>query len=231
MTPAFFARQDDESGRTRIKFCGFTRAEDVDAAVALGVDALGFVFYPKSPRALSFEQARALVARVPPSIATVGLVVDASSDELARLLDAVPLTALQLHGDETPEQVRAIDRPRIKAARVEPNLDLLEFARLHAAADLLLLDHYSAGYGGSGLSFDWSLVPASMIGPTARPRIMISGGLHAGNVAEALNRLRPFAVDTSSGIESAKGIKDVHAMKAFVAAVRDHDRMTNTKDR
>jgi len=231
MTPAFLARQDDEPVRTRIKFCGFTRAEDVDAAVALGVDALGFVFYPASPRALTPAQARALVTRVPPSIATVGLVVDASPDELARLLDTVPLTVLQFHGDETPEQVAAVDRPRIKAARVEPKLDLLEFARLHAGADLLLLDSHSAGYGGSGLSFDWSLVPASLIGPASRPRIMLGGGLHAGNVVEALTRLRPFAVDTSSGIESAKGIKDVRAMKAFVAAVRDHDRMTNTKDR
>ena len=221
MTPAFFA--DDDADRTRIKLCGFTREDDVDAAVALGVDALGFVFYPKSPRAVTPAQARALVARVPPSIATVGLVVDATSDELARLVDEVPLTALQFHGDETPAQVAAADRPRIKAARIDEHLDLLEFARLYAAADLLLLDTFSAGYGGSGISFDWSLVPETLIGPTARPRVIVSGGLHAGNVGEALSRLRPFAVDTSSGIERAKGIKDVNAMKAFVAAVRAHD--------
>lgn len=224
MTPAFLGRDLDDPDRTRIKLCGFTREEDVDAAVALGVDALGFVFYPKSPRALTFDRARALVARVPSTIATVGLVVDATSDELARLLEAVPLDALQLHGDETPVQVAAIDRPCIKAARVEARLDLLEFALRFAAADLLLLDTFSAGYGGSGTSFDWSLVPGSMTGPAMRPRMIVSGGLHPGNVGEALTRLRPFAVDTSSGIESAKGIKDVDAMNAFVAAVREHDR-------
>lgn len=214
-----------EAPRTRIKLCGFTREADVDAAVALGIDAIGFVFYPPSPRYVTPARAAALAARVPSTIARVGLVVDQAPDAVRAIVDAVPLDLLQLHGDETPDRCAAMPLPWIKAARVAPGLDLLEFARLHAAAEILLLDTHSAGYGGSGIPFDWSLVPPHLVAST-EPRVMLGGGLHVDNVAAAIARIRPFAVDTSSGIESAKGIKDAGRMAAFVAAVRQTDQAT-----
>jgi phosphoribosylanthranilate isomerase len=212
------------AGRTRIKLCGMTRAPDVDAAVALGVDALGFVFYPPSPRHVDVAQAAALVARVPATVATVGLFVDASRAEIEAVLDRVPLTLLQFHGDESPADCAGFRLPYIKAARVTPALDLLDFAASYPDAQALLLDAHSAGYGGSGKVFDWSLVPHALIGPAAVHRVVLSGGLNAANVADAIALLRPWAVDTSSGIESAKGIKDPDAMRDFVAAVRSTDR-------
>ncbi len=216
--------------RTRIKLCGMTRAEDVEAAVELAVDALGFVFYRPSPRHVTIEQAARLVSRVPRGIATVGLFVDASRDEIDAVLDAVPLTHLQFHGDEAPAARGAFRVPHLQAARVTPGLDLLDFAAAHEGADALLLDAHSAAYGGSGKVFDWSLVPPRLIGTSAAnavvgaPRVVLSGGLNAANVADAIRRIRPWAVDTSSGIERAKGIKDPVAMQAFVAAVRSIDR-------
>ena len=218
--------------RTRIKLCGMTRAEDVDAAVALDVDALGFVFYRPSPRCVTIEDAARLVARVPAGLATVGLFVDASRDEIDAVLDAVPLTHLQFHGDETPVARGAFRVPHLQAARVAPGLDLLDFAAAHGGADALLLDAHSAAYGGSGKVFDWSLVPPQLIGTASASapthggalRVVLSGGLSAANVADAIRRIRPWAVDTSSGIERTKGIKDPAAMQAFVAAVRAVDR-------
>lgn len=217
--------------RTRIKFCGLTREEDVDAAVELGVDALGFVFYPSSPRVVSIEQAARLVARVPSTIATVGLFVDATRDEIEAVLDAVPLSRLQLHGDETADECAGHRVPYWKAARVTTELDLLAFADTHAGADALLLDAHTAAYGGSGKVFDWSLVPAALIdtrhgrrAAAGARRVVLSGGLSAANVADAIRAIRPYAVDTSSGIErGTKGIKDRAAMRAFVAAVRSAD--------
>jgi len=217
-------------GRTRIKLCGMTREEDVDAAVALGVDALGFVFYGPSPRAVTIDRAARLVARVPSSIATVGLFVDAPRDAIDAVLAAVPLTMLQFHGDETADDCRGYPVPHLKAARVQPGLDLLEFTAAHREARALLLDAHTAAYGGSGKVFDWSLVPPQLIGTSSRSahgdgrRVVLSGGLNAANVADAITRIRPWAVDTSSGIEHAKGIKDPAAMQAFVAAVRSIDR-------
>ena len=218
-------------GRTRIKLCGLTREEDVDAAVALDVDALGFVFYAPSPRHVTIARAAALVARVPSSIATVGLFVDASRDTIDAVLDAVPLTLLQLHGDESALDAEGLRVPYLKAARMMPGLDLLRFAEEHAGAAALLLDAHSAGYGGAGKVFDWSLVPAHWTARTAQraqppagvPRVVLSGGLNAANVADAIVRVHPDAVDTSSGIESARGVKDPAAMRAFVAAVRRAD--------
>lgn len=214
-------------GRTRIKLCGMTREQDVDAAVALGIDAIGLVFYGPSPRCVSIEQAARLVARLPASIDAVGLFVDASRAEIDAVLDAVPLTLLQFHGDETPAQCAGFRVPYLKAARVEPGLDLVTFASMFMdAADpavALLLDTHTAAYGGSGKVFDWSLVPPPLIGPAAARPVVLSGGLNAANVADAIARLRPSAVDTSSGIESAKGIKDATAMRDFVAAVRAAD--------
>ena len=234
---------DAPDGRTRIKLCGMTRDEDVDAAVALGVDAVGFVFWGPSPRALSIASAARLVARVPPTIDAVGLFVDASRAEVDAVLDAVPLTLLQFHGDETPADTRGFRVPSMKVARVTPALDLLAFAALHADAAALFLDAHTAAYGGAGKVFDWSLIPPLLVDTVRRfaapdaesarqaapnaargaPRVVLSGGLSARNVADAIERVRPYAVDTSSGIEVAKGIKDAGRMRDFVAAVRQAD--------
>ena len=222
-------------GRTRIKLCGMTREQDVDAAVALGVDAIGLVFYGPSPRCVTVAQAARLAARLPASVAAVGLFVDASRGEIDDVLDRVPLSLLQFHGDESPADCAGYRVPHIKATRVEPGLDLLEFASAFMDAPdpavALLLDTPTAGYGGSGKVFDWSLVPSplrdSLHGPAAARRVVLSGGLNTANVADAMARVRPYAVDTSSGIESAKGIKDATAMRDFVAAVRAADRQTS----
>ncbi len=229
----------EPDGRTRIKLCGMTRDEDVDAALALDVDALGFVFYPPSPRNLSIEQAARLVARVPTSVETVGLFVDATRDAIDTVLARVPLSMLQFHGDESAADCRAhhvyFGLPYLKAARVEPGLDLLDFAARFdgsAGASALLLDAHTTSYGGAGKVFDWSLVPPALI-DTANARagahrVVLSGGLNAANVADAIARVGPWAVDTSSGIERAKGIKDPIAMRDFVAAVRSADRRLRT---
>jgi phosphoribosylanthranilate isomerase len=205
-------------GRTRIKFCGLTRAEDVDLAVELGVDALGFVLYPQSPRFVSDQQMAALVSRVPAFVTTVGLFVDAPSSTILQTLDSVALSALQFHGEESAEECERYRLPWLKAARVRPGLDLLEFSRHYPGAQALLLDAFVEGYGGAGERFDWSLVPNEVA-----PRAVLSGGLSALNVGEAIARVRPYAVDVSSGIELSKGIKDPQRMRQFVAAVRRAD--------
>jgi phosphoribosylanthranilate isomerase len=231
---SFLAPSDGRTDRRiRIKLCGMTRAEDVDAAISLDVDALGFVFYRPSPRYVTTAVAARLVARVPPSIATVGLFVDAPRDEIDAILDAVPLSLLQFHGDESPADCAGFRVPHLRAARMTPELDLLTFAEAHRQAAALLLDAHTAAYGGSGKVFDWSLVPPQLLGTADAPsrvgarRVVLSGGLNAANVADAIARVRPFAVDTSSGIESARGIKDPTAMRAFVAAVRRTDPLSS----
>ncbi len=223
--------------RTRIKLCGMTRDEDVDAALALDVDALGFVFYPPSPRNLSIEQAARLVARVPRSVESVGLFVDATRDAIDAVLARVPLSMLQFHGNEPAADCVGFGLPYLKAARVEPGLDLLDFAARYDGTEgvtALLLDAHTAAYGGAGKVFDWSLVPPALIdtrgAPVGAHRVVLSGGLNAANVADAIARVRPWAVDTSSGIERAKGIKDPTAMRDFVAAVRSADRRLQDQD-
>ncbi|MDR1648167.1 MAG: phosphoribosylanthranilate isomerase [Zoogloeaceae bacterium] len=199
----------------RIKMCGFTRAEDVDAAVAVGADALGFVFYPQSPRHVTTEVAARLVRRLPPFVLAVGLFVNAKEREIEAVLASVPLNLLQFHGDETPEDCARWQCPWIRAARVRPGLDLIRYAEAFSGARALLLDSFSkTAYGGSGKSFDWALIPPALPLP-----IILSGGLDAENVGEAIQRVRPAAVDVSSGVE-AKGIKDAARMVAFVRAVR-----------
>ncbi len=204
--------------RTRIKICGLTRAEDVDAAVALGADAIGFVFYPPSPRYVAPAQAAALARRLPPFVTAVGLFVNASRLEVAEVCAQVPLTLLQFHGDESPADCAGHGLPWMKAARVQPGLDLVEFALRYPGAKAILLDAFVEGYGGGGKVFDWSVIPKELA-----PRVVLSGGLNAQNVAEALLRVGPVAVDVSSGVELARGIKDVDRMSAFVAAVREAD--------
>jgi phosphoribosylanthranilate isomerase len=226
----FLDSEPSDTGRTRIKLCGMTRERDIDYAVTLDTDAIGLIFYPPSPRNLSIEQATRLAARVPPSIAKVGLFVNASRERINEVLDAVPLDFLQLHGDESPEDCSGYRIPHIKAARMKPGLDLLEFSAAHHEALALLLDSHTAAYGGSGKVFDWSLVPPELIGTikarAGARRVVLSGGLNAANVADAIARVRPYAVDALSGVESSKGIKDPIAMRDFVAAVRAADRIT-----
>lgn len=204
--------------RTRIKICGITRACDLDAAVAAGVDAVGFVFYPQSARALTTETAALLARRTPPFVTRVGLFVNAAPDSVHAALASVPIDILQFHGDEDADYCTQFDRPYLKAARVRPGLDLLEFARAYPTAQGLLLDAWVETYGGAGQSFDWSLIPANLPLP-----IVLSGGLHAGNATTAIAAVHPWAVDVSSGVEIAKGIKDADKIAAFVAAVRTAD--------
>jgi phosphoribosylanthranilate isomerase len=204
--------------RTRIKICGLTREADVDAAVEAGADAVGFVLYPRSPRHVTVERAAALASRLPPFVTPVVLFVNADAAQIAAAVQAIPGLLLQFHGDETPADCRAAGRPFLRAARMQPGVDLLDFARQFPHAQGLLLDAHVEAYGGSGKVFDWSLIPPNVPRP-----VVLSGGLHAGNVIDGIFQVRPSAVDVSSGVESAKGIKDAVAMRRFCDAVREAD--------
>ena len=204
---------------TRIKICGITRVEDALAACAAGADALGFVFHPPSPRHVAPDTARQIVAALPPFVCAVGLFVDREADEIERTLEHVPLDMLQFHGDEAPEACARFGRPYLKAVRMRPEVDLLEYARRFGDARGLLLDAFVSGaHGGTGTRFDWRLVPANLPMP-----IVLSGGLTPENVGEAVQALRPWAVDVSSGVEADKGIKDAQRMRDFIAGVRRAD--------
>jgi phosphoribosylanthranilate isomerase len=221
--------------RTRIKICGLTRAQDVQDAVAAGADALGFVFYSKSARYIAPEVAADLLASVPPFVTTVGLFVNATADEVARIVTKAPVDALQFHGDESVQQCIAsaeyVNRPFMRALRVQPSMhaaDLIEYDAAYRAAGRLfsglLLDAFVDGYGGGGKVFDWSLIPKDLA-----PRVVLSCGLNAQNATDAVMRVRPWAVDVSSGVELDKGVKDAVRIRAFINAVRaadttDHDR-------
>jgi phosphoribosylanthranilate isomerase len=202
--------------RTRIKICGITRKEDLRAAVDLGADALGFVFFPPSPRFLDEARARKLAQQVPPFVTRVGLFVNADAAAVCSTLTTVPLDLLQFHGDEDAAYCDQFGLPYIKAARMRPGLDLLEYAALFPAARAILLDAYVEGYGGAGVSFDWSLIPPALPLP-----IILSGGLTSANIGDAVRAVRPAAVDVSSGVEVAKGIKDAVKIAEFIAGVRN----------
>ncbi|GAB4568637.1 MAG: phosphoribosylanthranilate isomerase [Rhizobacter sp.] len=206
------------NARTRIKICGLTREADVDAAVEAGADAVGFVLYPRSPRAVTVERAAVLAQRLPPFVTPVALCVNADAALIASATQALPNLLLQFHGDETPADCRAAGRPFLRAARIGPGFDLLDFAAQYPHAQGLLLDALVEGYGGGGKVFDWSLIPSNVPRP-----VVLSGGLHVGNVIEGIFQVRPSAVDVSSGVESAKGIKDAAAMRRFCEAVREAD--------
>lgn len=201
----------------------------MQGAVAAGADALGFVFYSASPRYIKPQEAGRLIAQVPPFITTVGLFVNASQEDIQAVLAQAPVSLLQFHGDETLEQcvaiAAAVNRPFIRAVRVKPETtadDLLECESDYRAASPLfsglLLDTFVDSYGGSGKVFDWSLIPESLA-----PRLVLSGGLNVQNATDAVQRIRPHAVDISSGVEQAKGIKDIAKIRAFIAAVRAAD--------
>ncbi|MDT8878441.1 phosphoribosylanthranilate isomerase [Halomonas saccharevitans] len=203
--------------RTRIKFCGLTREEDVDAAVAAGADALGFVLWPGSKRAIDERRLAELGVRVPAFVTRVGLFVDPSPALVARCSPHLDL--LQFHGDETPEACEAAGRPWIKALRMREGLDLPAAAEAYGDARALLLDAYRPGVpGGTGDTFDWSRIPASLTKP-----VILAGGLTLDNVDAAIAAVGPFAVDVSGGIEAAPGIKDAARMAAFLDAVRRAD--------
>jgi phosphoribosylanthranilate isomerase len=200
----------------RVKICGITRFQDLHAACEAGADALGFVFYEKSPRHVTIATAAALVRELPPFVQSVGLFVNAEPAFIEQALNEVPLDLLQFHGDETPAECVRFGRPYIKAVRVNPDTDLLKCAADFGTARGLLLDAYVPGVpGGTGERFDWSLIPSNL----SRP-VILSGGLTPLNVGEAVQRVRPWAVDVSSGVEAAKGIKDAHKIAQFIAKAK-----------
>lgn len=206
--------------RTRVKICGITRPEDALAAAGAGADAIGLVFYPPSPRFVSIDQAAAIIRRLPPFVSTVGLFVDALPEAVDEVLRTVPLDLLQFHGDETAEDCERYSRPYIKALRMRPELDLAAMERTYSRAAGLLLDSYRPGMpGGTGEIFDWERIPDSM-----RRRIILAGGLSPDNVASAIDRIRPYAVDVSGGVEREKGIKDEARIRAFMRGVESAKR-------
>ena len=204
---------------TAVKICGITRPEDALAAARAGAHAIGLVFYAKSPRHVTPARAAEIVRVLPPFVTTVGLFVDATAEEVRAALAEAPVGLLQFHGDETPEFCRQFKRPYVKAVRVKAGVDLLQYAQDYHDAKALLLDAYVEGlHGGSGAAFDWSLIPRGLPLP-----VILSGGLTPENVTEAVRRVRPSAVDVSSGVESAKGIKDAQKIAAFIKGVRNAD--------
>jgi phosphoribosylanthranilate isomerase len=204
--------------RTRIKICGLTGEADIAAAVGAGADAIGFVLWDKSPRALSIERAAALARALPPFVTPVCVFVNAGAELIERAVQAIPHALLQFHGDETPAVCEAARRPYMRAVRMRPQTVLLDFAREFAGAAALLLDADVRGYGGAGKAFDWSLVPSDVPLP-----VVLSGGLNPANVTDGVLRVRPWAVDVSSGVEAGKGLKDARLMRAFCEAVREAD--------
>jgi len=204
--------------RTRIKICGITRPADAAAAAHAGADAIGLVFYPRSPRYLSLERALEIRDALPPFVQSVALFVNPDAAQVAQVIGTVRPALLQFHGEETPPFCESFGVPYVKACRVRPGLDLLEYLRPFSRASAWLLDSHVAEYGGVGERFDWSLVPAQRERP-----LILSGGLSAGNVADAIRRVRPWGVDVSSGVESAKGIKDAARIAAFISEVRHAD--------
>jgi len=204
--------------RTRIKICGITRPGDALAAAEAGADAVGLVFYPQSPRYLAAERAVGIRDALPPFVQTVALFVNPDAAQVAQVIGRVRPGLLQFHGDETPAFCAQFGMPYIKAARVRPGVDLLEYLRPFSGAAAWLLDSHVEEYGGVGESFDWSLAPQRRERP-----LILSGGLKRGNVAEAIRRVRPWGVDVSSGVESAKGIKDAAKIAAFIEEVRNAD--------
>ncbi|MDH4656665.1 MULTISPECIES: phosphoribosylanthranilate isomerase [unclassified Pseudomonas] len=200
----------------RIKICGITRIEDALAAVAAGADAIGFVFYAKSPRAVTSAQAGAIIAALPPFVTTVGLFVDMPRAELKQLLEVVSLDLLQFHGDESPADCAGYGRPYIKALRVKPGDDVAAAIARYPDASGVLLDTYVAGTpGGTGEAFDWSLVPRNAVKP-----VILAGGLTPENIGEAVRQVCPYAVDVSGGVEASKGIKDAAKIQAFIQRAR-----------
>ena len=205
--------------RTRSKICGITRPEDGLAVASQGADAIGLVFYPPSPRYVTAEQACRVIAALPPFVTTVGLFVDAEEAEVRAILDEVPLDLLQFHGNEDAAYCQDFGRPYFKAIRMAEGVDLAEEAMRYASASALLLDSFEKGVpGGTGHAFDWARIPEGLEKP-----IILAGGLGPENIDEAIRTVRPYAVDVSSGVEAAKGIKDAEKIIAFMRGVERAD--------
>ena len=204
---------------TAVKICGITRPEDALAAARCGAHAIGLVFYRPSPRYVTPDKARDIIRKLPPFVTTVGLFVDAPAGEVSDVLSVAPVNLLQFHGAETPEFCRRFGLPYLKAVRVRAGVDLLQYASDYHDAKALLLDAFVDGtHGGTGETFDWNLVPRELPLP-----VVLSGGLDAHNVADAVRKVRPWAVDVSSGVETGKGIKDAAKITAFMSGVRNAD--------
>ncbi|HZO04488.1 MAG TPA: phosphoribosylanthranilate isomerase [Burkholderiales bacterium] len=204
--------------RTRIKICGITRTADAAEAARAGADAIGLVFYPPSPRFLSIERAREIRDALAPFVQTVALFVNADAAQIAQVIGRVHPAMLQFHGDESPEFCAQFGLPYIKACRVKAGVSALEYLRPFSGAAAWLFDSHVPEYGGVGEGFDLSLMPVVKERP-----VVLSGGLSSKNVAAAIRRVRPWGVDVSSGVESAKGIKDAVRIAAFIAEVRNAD--------
>jgi phosphoribosylanthranilate isomerase len=204
---------------TRTKICGITREQDALAAARCGADAIGLVFYERSPRRVSIAQAKQLAGALPPFVSAVGLFVDAEAAFVREVLENVPLELLQFQGDESPEYCAQFERPYLKAIRIKAGVDLLQCASdFHDAKGLLLDAHVEGIPGGTGTAFDWALIPKQLPLP-----LILSGGLAAENVAGAIKLVRPYAVDVSSGVEAGKGIKDAAKIAAFINEVKNID--------
>lgn len=209
--------------RTRVKICGITRQEDAWAAIEAGADALGFVFYAPSPRAVTAAQAQAIMQTLPPYVSKVGLFVNASTDEAQQVLDATSLDCLQFHGDETAVYCEKFNLPYYKAIRVKPDVNLIQCELDFASASALLLDTFSEkAVGGTGLTFDWSLIPAGM-----RKPLILAGGLNPDNVLQAMRQVQPYAIDVSGGVEAQKGIKSPQKIAALMRQVTQYDAIHN----
>lgn len=201
--------------RTRIKICGITRVEDAISAAEQGVDAIGLVFYPLSPRCVSITQAIAIADALPPFVSIVALFVNPTNTEVKEVLTSVRIDLLQFHGDEEEAACMQYGLPYLKAIRVKSGTNLIQYAQLYASAKALLLDTYSdSAFGGTGETFDWSVIPKKMPKP-----IILAGGLNPGNVLEAIQLVMPYAVDVSGGVEESKGIKDSVKITQFISAV------------
>ncbi|WP_296592583.1 phosphoribosylanthranilate isomerase [Methylophaga sp.] len=200
--------------RTRVKICGITRRQDAEFAVKSGADAIGLVFYEPSPRAVTMAQAAAITAQLPPFVSAVGLFVNATAEKVRQTLEQVPLSLLQFHGDESAEYCDQFNMPYIKAVRMQTETDLIQADKHFAEASALLLDSYQQGVpGGTGQTFDWSMITA-----VSRP-LILAGGLTTENVAEAIRQVSPYAVDVSGGVEESKGLKSNNKISAFMREV------------
>ncbi|MES2353708.1 MAG: phosphoribosylanthranilate isomerase [Pseudomonadota bacterium] len=202
---------------TRVKICGITRPEDALAAAVAGADAIGLVFYPPSPRHIAISKAIDICGALPPFITTVGLFVDADASDIQAILSEVPIDLLQFHGEESPAYCLQFGKPYLKAVRMKPDLNLVQYAAIYKSAKALLLDTYMPGKpGGTGATFDWSLIPKQLPLP-----IVLSGGLTPANIGEAVKTVRSWAVDVSSGVEASPGIKDAVKISEFIKGIHD----------
>jgi phosphoribosylanthranilate isomerase len=209
--------------RTRVKICGLTRIEDAKAAARLGVDAIGLVFYPPSPRNIDIGQARSIVDALPPFVTVVGLFVDENPKRVEEILQAVRIDLLQFHGDESRKYCEWFNRSYIKAIRMRAGTDLRRTAlHYHSASGLLLDADDPLAKGGTGQGFDWA-----MITPDCPLPVILAGGLRPDNASDALRNVKPYGLDVSSGVEAAKGIKDTDKMAAFIKEVQDFDQSRN----